>query len=788
MGACRCSHVRVLEKDTFCMKIPELEGFEILEKLGEGGMAAVWKARQISLDRIVAIKVLSHELAAAADDVDRFQQEARAAARLKHPGIVQVYDARAENGVYYFVMEYVAGYTVGDWIRRKGALSEEDALIVTDCVAEAMDDAWRTASLIHCDIKPDNIIIDADGTVKVADLGLSRTISAMSAGGKLDEVMGTPAYISPEQAEGRADLDCRADIYSLGAMLYHMLTGKLMFQGQADDEVMLLQVTTHAVAADELNPKLCKAVCELLDALLKKDRDDRPRTWDDVKVLLRRTRANMPRLPGAGPVQTATQVKVDHERLMQHRQGARPPAAADSTHQQPPTNRRLLLLFGILIAAVLVVFWVRARTPQAPPGLPAPAGPVQDPAQAAVPTNREPAGVTPPVTDTVEENAREMYEFARQWHQENPHRLQEAVKAFRKVAIQTAGTKYALMAEDMIRNLVRQSENEVAQIMERLAEQAQSLIDAGDFLGAAALYDGYEGPRQWETGERRQDVAAQLRRDNARKGKQRSQVRKRADAKRQELVDLVPPALLDDGLPTAVRLARSIANHPDAGPYAEELNAVLALLERAEDMDQRIIDSFLEQVDTQVSLDLVQGRRTLVITGVDGERIIARMQLPVGSGVASSEVILTLGDLSSREKLARMGDEAVPEVALVKGLMASRSKAYEHAHRFFDLVGYPLNEPLVSLVEARAVEGADGAARESLRGLMRDVGIAVPAGSTMREWVKAVGRARMDPRKVAYLSQALDLYEAEYGDTPFSASAEPVIRELRSVLKVLQGT
>ena len=316
------------------------------------------------------------------------------------------------------------------------------------------------------------------------------------------------------------------------------------------------------------------------------------------------------------------------------------------------------------------------------------------------------------------------------------------------------------MAEDMIRNLVRQSENEVAQIMERLAEEAQPLIDEGDLLGAAAVYDGYEGPRQWETGERRQDVAAQLRRDNARKGKQRSQVRKRADAKRQELVDLVPPALLDDGLPTAVRLARSIATHPDAGPHAEELNAVLALLERAEDMDQRIIDSCLEQVDTQVSLDLVQGRRTLVITGVDGERIVARMQLPVGSGVASSEVILTLGDLSSREKLARMGDEAVPEVALVKGLMASRSKAYEHAHRFFALVGYPLNEPLVSLVEARAVEGADGAARESLRGLMRDVGIAVPAGSTMREWVKAVGRARIDPRKVAYLSQVLDLYEA----------------------------
>ncbi|MDD4872570.1 MAG: serine/threonine-protein kinase, partial [Kiritimatiellae bacterium] len=206
----------------------QITGFEILECLGQGGMATVWKARQLSLDRIVAIKVLSSRMARDVADIERFLKEAKSAAKLKHSGIIQVYDVNAENNQYYIVMEYVAGYTVGDWLRRKSILSEEDALLVVDSVADALDYAWNKESIIHCDIKPDNIIIDSDGTVKVADLGLARTISAMSTRQEDEYVMGTPAYMSPEQARGDGDLDCRADIYSLGAMLYHLVTGKIL--------------------------------------------------------------------------------------------------------------------------------------------------------------------------------------------------------------------------------------------------------------------------------------------------------------------------------------------------------------------------------------------------------------------------------------------------------------------------------------------------------------------------------------------------------------------------------
>ena len=208
--------VTLLLRDEDAMSPMQIPGFEMIAKLGEGGMASVWKARQLSLDRIVAIKILSSRMASDADDVQRFQFEAQSAAKLKHPGIVQVYDAACEQGIYYFVMEYVAGYTVGQWLRRKGVLPFEDALLVADGVADALGYAWSKAGIIHCDIKPENVMIDADGTVKVADLGLARTIRTMGAQAEIADIMGTPAFISPEQAEGRQDLDCRTDIYSLG--------------------------------------------------------------------------------------------------------------------------------------------------------------------------------------------------------------------------------------------------------------------------------------------------------------------------------------------------------------------------------------------------------------------------------------------------------------------------------------------------------------------------------------------------------------------------------------------
>lgn len=272
------------------MKDVHIDGFEVLKKLGQGAMAEVWQARQMSLDRLVAIKILPPHMISHPSDIDRFHAEARSAAKLKHPGIVQVYDAGINPDLSYIVMEYVAGYTVGDWLRRKGTLSEEDALLVIAGVADAMEYAWSAAGIVHCDIKPDNIMIDADGTIKLADLGLARTLNTLNSSAPETDVLGTPAYMSPEQVCGRPDLDCRSDIYALGATLYHLVTGRPLFEGQATRSVVELQFNGTVAAANEVNSKLSRNACSLLERMLVKDRNARYRDWCSLKADIGRVR------------------------------------------------------------------------------------------------------------------------------------------------------------------------------------------------------------------------------------------------------------------------------------------------------------------------------------------------------------------------------------------------------------------------------------------------------------------------------------------------------------------
>ncbi|MDD4024727.1 MAG: serine/threonine-protein kinase [Kiritimatiellae bacterium] len=285
-------------KDGIGLSLPNIE---LIGVIGRGGMSAVWRGRQISLDRHVAVKILSKDFAADPDDVRRFRQEAKAAASLKHPGIVQVYDANFTEGIYYFVMELVEGYTMGDLLRRKGCISVDDTLTVAESVAVAMDYAWSHFKMVHCDIKPDNIMVDADGTIKVTDLGLCRSMNLVKGEDRndaADEILGTPAYMSPEQVYGSAALDCRSDIYSLGATLYHLVTGRLLFTDKSDDDVMRGHVgekqapDVRQFAEDAGGP-----FSLLLEKMLAKDAGHRNQDWRLLLADLARLRRGHPPWP-----------------------------------------------------------------------------------------------------------------------------------------------------------------------------------------------------------------------------------------------------------------------------------------------------------------------------------------------------------------------------------------------------------------------------------------------------------------------------------------------------------
>ena len=207
----------------------EIPGYQIIERLGKGSMGLVFKARQTSVDRIVAVKVLLDTLAQNKEFIKRFEREAKIAAKLQHNNIVNAIDAGEVEGHHYFVMEYVEGATIKDELDKSKVFDEKVALKIVIAVAEAMKHAHERG-LIHRDIKPENVILTKDGNVKLADLGLARlTADEKWAMAEAGMAIGTPYYISPEQVRGQVDVDIRSDIYSLGATLYHMVTGRVPY-------------------------------------------------------------------------------------------------------------------------------------------------------------------------------------------------------------------------------------------------------------------------------------------------------------------------------------------------------------------------------------------------------------------------------------------------------------------------------------------------------------------------------------------------------------------------------
>ncbi len=262
----------------------EIPGYEIIDRLGKGSMGLVFKARQTSVDRVVAVKVLLDTLAENKEFIKRFEREAKIAARLQHNNIVNAIDAGEVEGHHYFVMEYVEGVTIKDELDKNKVFDEKVALKIVIAVAEAMKHAHERG-LIHRDIKPENVILTKDGNVKLADLGLARLTAdekwAMSEAGM---AIGTPYYISPEQVRGQVDVDIRADIYSLGATLYHMVTGRVPYPGDTPQEVMRKHVDKNAqlIPPDHINTRLSSGLGVVVETMMSKNRDSRYSTPDDL--------------------------------------------------------------------------------------------------------------------------------------------------------------------------------------------------------------------------------------------------------------------------------------------------------------------------------------------------------------------------------------------------------------------------------------------------------------------------------------------------------------------------
>lgn len=247
--------------------------YELQELIGGGGMADVYKAQDKLLDRAVAVKILHQQYANDAEFVEKFRREATAAAKLAHPNIVNIYDVGEDGGSQYIVMEYVSGPTLKEVIQQKGCLEPIEAVRIAKEIASALESAHRN-NLVHCDIKPHNILVMPDGHIKVTDFGIARAVSAstMTYSGS---VMGSVHYFSPEQAKGTV-ITTKSDVYSLGVVLYEMLTGQLPFNGETSVSIALKHLQEEPVPIRQINPSIPPVLEAIVQKAMSKDPADRP--------------------------------------------------------------------------------------------------------------------------------------------------------------------------------------------------------------------------------------------------------------------------------------------------------------------------------------------------------------------------------------------------------------------------------------------------------------------------------------------------------------------------------
>lgn len=313
----------------------QIGDYQLLEKIGDGTLGSVHRAIQVSTNRVVALKILSPALVSDAAYMERFVSVATAAAALEHPNLAAMYEVGESNGIYFVATEFMPGDSLYRLVRAEGHLTQQIALGVCECVGGALKLAWDNARLTHGSLRPENIMLDAEGNAKLCDLGLAKDWSAESAEGAPPEVFSALNYRAPELTRPDAPPDARADIYSMGLTLYFLLTGQVPFEAASWADVMARRLSETLPDPREHAPETSAFACLLLERMLAKNPDDRYQSWDevlrDLHLVYERKQPQAPQLPAGASVMRRTGAKIKIGGGLETATTASAPAAPPTT-------------------------------------------------------------------------------------------------------------------------------------------------------------------------------------------------------------------------------------------------------------------------------------------------------------------------------------------------------------------------------------------------------------------------------------------------------------------------
>ena len=797
--------------------------FELLERIGQGGMGAVFKARQISMERIVAVKVLPPRLAQQPMFIERFIREAHASAQLSHPNIVRGIDVGEAGGIYFFAMEFVEGASAKTLIR-PGGLPEAQVVGIGVAVAEALAHAHQRG-ILHRDVKPDNILIDKSGTPKLCDLGLARLESQSEEEKSLTQdgtAMGTPHYISPEQARGQADLDATTDLYSLGATLYHLLTGATMFSGATAAVIMAQHLTSACPSPAERGVVASRGLVSVLAKLLVKDRSGRyesARQAADDLSRVAKLDAPLHAQVAQGQWPFHTGQAGFPSRKLSIPGAAMPSDGGQAAHHAPrratlPRSSRRLAMIAVVVVVALAAWSLSgsgdrtkasADTPLPPPV-----------------AGRADAGTPAQQSGTQAAERQRQFDAAEELMRQNPLRYAEAIAAFDAVRTAAAGTELATRSAQAIAEITKRRDEAVELSAKPSADAAAALAHAGRFDSAIAVWEkAARGEGGQLAGRAGQSIAA---------------LRVQAETAMQGALDQAAVALKDKRWPaaaTALDAAQAIeyrAGHARVETLRETLaqeqkaeaeavqNAILAkadtafskhaemAVDAAVRMDLAALDkvvsdtradpavqvvpakvqglsetssalekaaaaarSALEALKDGKEHSFVKGKETVTgtVTQVTADEISVQIALP-GGGSAGMKV--RIADLPSAERL-RLAGAAIPGSASEYVAHAILALAAGDARVAKADLAHAAEHPLAPACQARVDEKLLGA-------------VEAAAKTAWEAIQRAAGAGKVPEQRAKELLERIRAFTAEHGKTAFAAA---VADKLAALTERLSG-
>ncbi|OGV93131.1 MAG: hypothetical protein A3K19_06715, partial [Lentisphaerae bacterium RIFOXYB12_FULL_65_16] len=580
-------------------------GYRIERKLGQSRSSTTYLGYQTAMQRNVMVKTLA-PMTQDQEQLARFLQESKLTGSLRHPNILAAIDAGADGGVYFMVTEYRPGATLDDYMKLKGGpLDEKEALSFLASIAEALQHAWAERKIVHRNVKPDNVLITDEKEAMLTDLGIAKSLAGESLNlTAADFTVGTPEFMSPEQVQGDPDLDFRADLYSLGIVAYYAVTGELPFVDTNPVALMTKQLEEKPVPPCEKNPRVSARCSALIERMLKKEPKDRAASWQEIIDDMRAIAVGKVSMA----VPALAKQKKDPEKKA-------PPAAAPAAAPPRLTRKEIEQIASVVtakpsIGTKMIVYMLSALVPilivtmiyivkqtQRPAPVtqrpaPAPVAVQRPPAvepQPAAPEKPAVAESAPAQSAAQEKDQKEMYDFALRHWKQNPQDFDGALQKLTLVKEQLAGTKYALMAEDKIKEIEAAKDSAIKAVLSELGVQAKLLADAGKYDEAISTFAKYTGRLADVTRDERAAEVQRLRTAQAATAAVQKAEAAQATTELGELKSRIAAEVLGGREAAALKLADEALADARFTAAKEELSEIRKSVELVSKMDEIIL-------------------------------------------------------------------------------------------------------------------------------------------------------------------------------------------------------